>query len=323
MPAQSSANVVELSASDGTKAQIAVGVGFNCFSFQPVFVDGPQEVLWHAPAFLTGEARPAGSGIPILFPFPGRVRSGSFDYAGKHYEIPAGDGRGNAIHGFVLDRSWEVVSQSDESITARFCASEHAPEVLRIWPSDFEISVRYEVRPKQLISNIRITNPGDTPLPYGLGTHPYFRVPLCPQSNADACLVKVPASEFWELRDLIPTGEKQTCDEPRNLTNGKPFAETDLDDVLTRLTANDDGTIVTSLEDVDGKRTLTFEFPQSFRECVVYNPPHREAICIEPYSCVPGAIGDVLSGTLDAKRFGIEFLKPSESRDAKMTIRVD
>ena len=30
-------------------------------------------------------------------------------------------------------------------------------------------------------------------------------------------------------------------------------------------------------------------FDEMFRECVVYTPPHREAICIEPYPCVPTA----------------------------------
>lgn len=315
-------NIIQIAAADGTQAKIAADVGFNCFSLEMPFGDGPCELFWADPDFLTGPTRPAGSGIPILFPFPGRVRGGKFHYKGQQYEIPAGDGRGNAIHGLVLDRPWEVTSQEAASVTARFHAAEHAPEVLAMWPADFEISCRYEVRPHVLHCQLKISNPGQKPLPYGLGTHPYFRVRLTKAGDAAACKVTVPAAEFWELTDLIPTGMKLQVDPPRDLAAGKPFAETNLDDVLTSLSAEAD-MVRTSIRDDAAGRTLWYEFPNWFRECVVYNPPHREAICIEPYSCVPGAIGDVLRGELDAEMFGIKFLQPGESREMEILLRVE
>ena len=57
----------------GARARVSVGQGFNCFSWQPVLDDGPREMLWADAAFDSGEKRPSGSGIPLLFPFPGRI----------------------------------------------------------------------------------------------------------------------------------------------------------------------------------------------------------------------------------------------------------
>ena len=70
---------------------------------------------------------------------------------------------------------------------------------------------------------------------------------------------------------------------PRELTAGKPFAETRLDDVLTDLQSGG-GRVVCRIDDPASGRRLELKFDDAFRECVVFNPPHREAFCIEPYT---------------------------------------
>ena len=69
--------------STGTTAKILVGLGLNCYSFCPMIEDKPLEVLWSEPEFASGAKRPSGSGIPLMFPFPGRLRGKSLEYAGK------------------------------------------------------------------------------------------------------------------------------------------------------------------------------------------------------------------------------------------------
>ena len=93
-------------------AQIDVGKGFNCFSWQALAPEGPREMLWRDPGFPYGEARPSSSGIPILFPFPGRIRGGMLHYQGKDYQLPLNDRLGNAIHGFVYTREWRIIQES-------------------------------------------------------------------------------------------------------------------------------------------------------------------------------------------------------------------
>ena len=43
----------------------------------------------------------------------------------------------------------------------------------------------------------------------------------------------------------------------------------------------------TTVHDPHSKHTLTQTFDDRFVACVVYNPPHREAVCMEPYTAIP------------------------------------
>ncbi len=74
--------------STGNTATILVGLGFNCFSWSVQFDEGPRDLLWAEPGFETGGHRPSGSGIPLLFPFPGRIGHAQFTYDDRTYLIP-------------------------------------------------------------------------------------------------------------------------------------------------------------------------------------------------------------------------------------------
>lgn len=272
----------------GTRAKILASFGFNCYSFQPRHRGQPVEVLWSVPTFDSGKERPSRSGIPILFPFPGRIAGAVFRFQEQEYALEAADGQGNAIHGFVLNRPWRVMEQSPQRAVGQFHASQDDPALLFRWPADFRITVVYLLTGNRLRCEIEMTNPDTRPLPMGLGLHPYFRVPIVPGGSADNCRVTVPASEYWELKDLLATGRKLPVLEDKDLRQGMLFSETRLDNILWNVTAAD-GRIETSLEDPDAGCRLKIAFDDQFRGIVVFNPPHREAICIEPYSCVPDA----------------------------------
>ena len=57
----------------------------------------------------------------------------------------------------------------------------------------------------------------------------------------------------------------------------------------------------------DGRR-LVVEAARDFRELVVFTPPHREAICFEPYTCITDAINLEQRG-VDA---GLRVLAPGD-----------
>ena len=69
-------------------------------------------MLWSHPDFAGGNERPSGSGIPLLFPFPGRIGKAKYSFGGREYQLEPGDAFGNAIHGFVHKRPWRVVEQA-------------------------------------------------------------------------------------------------------------------------------------------------------------------------------------------------------------------
>ena len=302
-------------AASGASARILSNFGFNCYSFQAAPAGEPIETLWAAPDFTSGKSKPSHSGIPLLFPFPGRLRGSHLNYHGQTYPLGSDDGLGNAIHGFVLNRPWRIVEHLPARAVGEFQASVDEPGLLRRWPADFRLVVSYEVSGSSLVCQIKVHNPGDSALPFALGAHPYFRLPLGPGGKADDCRVTVPAKEYWELVDMLPSGRKLPATSGRDLAAGLAFAETKLDDVLTGL-ASEGGVVRTAISDPHSGRVLEVAFDESFSECVVYNPPHREAICIEPYTSVPDAFELEANGV----KTGLRMLAPGGVFAARFTI---
>ena len=77
-----------------------------------------------------------------------------------------------------------------------------------------------------------------------------------------------------------------------------------------------EGACTTSVRDPASKLTMAMTFDDFFSKCVVYNPPHREAICIEPYTCLPDPFGLEQRG-IDA---GLQVLPPADSVLTKIHI---
>ena len=300
----------------GTSARILPGQGFNCYGFTAHVEGRPIEVLWAAQRFEQGGQRASGSGIPLLFPFPGRIRGTQLQWESRTYELTAGDGRGNAIHGFVHERPWRVTASSPREATGEFQASVDDPSVLDRWPADFRIRATYSLDANTLAARIEMENPDSRPLPCGLGAHPYFCTPLGGASGDD-CIVTLPAAKRWEMVDMIATGKLLDVDADTNLAGGKRFGETTLDNGFSQL-AFRDGWCAGSIFDPGSGLTMTIRFDDALRECVVYNPPHREAICIEPYSCICDPFRLAQEG-IDA---GLRVLAPGEKWTARFSIEL-
>ena len=300
-------------------ARIRADVGFNCFSFTAPVGDRTIEALWSEPAFAEGKGRPSRSGNPVLFPFAGRIRDGAFEWRGQTYQITtAGKSDRHAIHGFVYTRPWRVIAQSADSATGVFQGSVDAPETVAEWPSDYAIEITWRVAGNRLEADVVISNPGDSTLPFVFGLHPYFRVPLG-GSSADDCLITVPAATYRELDDLLPTGRDLPVDQARDMREPRRFGDLDLDDVVTDLTSDETGTIETIVADPESGVRLVQTFSNENPFVVVFNPPHREAIAIEPYTGGPNPFASEALG-LDA---GLTLLEPGESWRAHYCIALE
>ena len=85
------------------------------------------------------------------------------------------------------------------------------------------------------------------------------------------------------------------------------------DSIYTDVRPDADKLVRTRLTDPVSGRTMTQTFDNSFSQCVVYTPPHREAICMEPYTCVPDAIRLAAEGD----KTGLQILQPGESTEQR------
>ena len=130
-------------------------------------------------------------------------RGGRFQWEGKDYQLPTNDPSGkNAIHGFACRRPWRVLDQGADDrgawLQAEFWGSRDAPESLALWPADYRMRLTFRLEPRSLRLEAVVDNSGDRPLPFGLGYHPYFRVPLVPSSEDRRCYVEIRARQLQD-----------------------------------------------------------------------------------------------------------------------------
>ena len=300
-----------------SQADILVGFGLNCYRFQTHLGGQMVPVIWSEEGFESGRLRPSGSGIPVLFPFPGRIQAASLQWQGRQFPLEAADGRGNAIHGLVLNRPWRLLDQGPRSLTAQFQASTDASDLLPHWPSDFCLTVTYRLEGRVLSADFVVQNPGSAPLPFGLGTHPYFRLPLGAAGTADDCRISLPVSRQWELDQMNATGQQTARADAAQLQQGARFGDLQLDCVFSGLLTRGDR-CTAQIDDPNNGFWVRLDFHSAFRECVVYTPGTRQAICIEPYTCVPDCFRLQPQG-VDA---GLRVLPPGAEFRTDMRIEV-
>ena len=291
----------------GSTARIASELGFNCFDFRVIMNGQSLNVLDSVPGFEMGGQRASGSGIPILFPFPNRIRAGRFSWEGRDFALPVTDRFGNAIHGLCLDRPWRIIAQGTNFVTGQFQLSVDAPDRVPYWPSDFVIEVHYKLVENCLRCSFSIFNPTNRSLPWGLGTHPYFKLPLATDSRMEDCLIEVPAAQRWELIDCLPSGRRLELDEWHDLRDAAYLGSVMLDDVYTSIQSQGRSFDCRILDEKSGLQ-VTLTAPPVFREIVAFTPPGRQVVCLEPYSCPTDAVNLTARGI----ECGWRTLKPCE-----------
>jgi aldose 1-epimerase len=307
------------------RAEIAPANGFNCYRWQALHHGKMLDLLYADPQFFHG-AKPTRSGIPILFPFPNRICAGRFAWAGREYRLPLNDStENNAIHGFACRRPWRVVAEGCEAdsawVTGEFRGSLDAPECKDLWPADYQIRITIRLRERALEISAVVSNPDQVPLPFGLGYHPYFQVPPRSGEALEGFFVSAAPDRLWLLKDSLPTGEIRAVDAGRDLRAPRRFVDLDLDDVLRAPREDSRESILWrgSVWEEEGKvELLRVETSAGFGELVVFTPPHRKAICLEPYTCTTDAINLQQQG-IDA---GLMVLAPGDEWRGDVAVRL-
>jgi len=255
-------------------AEIAPSLGNNCFVFR-----APEPVLEHV-TFDQFYERPTSYGIPVLFPFPNRIRDGEFSFGGERFKVDP------PRHGFVRDKAWKILdSGASESEGAWLCcvldANNYAEQILRQFPFPFKLQVTYRLRDGRLEMETTARNTGERDMPLGFGIHPYFH---CDKAQS---LIQVPASKRWELMDSLPTGKLLDVERPYDLRRFQELADLTLDDIYTGVIADADGLARCFLKNDASRMQTVVEFNvRQFPNIVIYTPPApRQAVCIEPNTC--------------------------------------
>ncbi len=299
------------------RAVIVPEAGCQCLSYRAGTLDvvaGPANPdAWRE--------HPHRGGIPILFPWPGRIAGARFTFNGREYLQPVNEpARGHSIHGFACERAFRVTRRGPYFVTATLDSTDYS-DLSSIWPWPFALEIDYEVG-NGLRLKARITNTGDSVMPFGFGAHPYFHAPLNPKGKRDAMLIQLDADARWTLdARLIPTGATELLAGKYDLRAPRTIGADTYDDVFRMAPISDDDRSAPRARLIDPSLKIALEIraDAAFGDFVVFAPPDNPVVAIEPYTCAPDAFNLAARG-VDA---GMRELAPGETFEAGFEIRLN
>jgi aldose 1-epimerase len=309
---------VLVDASSGASAAVDPRVGNNVTHFR-LAIPGRQVPLDVLLAPIAPEGLGAsgyGAGNPILFPFPNRVRGGQFTFQGRAYQLDINEtSRGNHIHGLVSRLPWQIEAHGaseDEGAWVRSVIDlAQFPEAMRQYPFPCFVTVVTRLHEGVLIQDFTVRNSGQTALPMGFGTHPWFPASIDggPREQVE---IRIPATGYWELELLVPTGQIISADtnpEKFDLRDWHALDDNEYDDVFTGVIRRPDGWIEAGFRYPNLSRATVMEASPEFREWVLFAPKGRPVICLEPYTGTTNAVNLQNEG-IDA---GLVVLDPGQT----------
>ena len=215
---------------ESAEAELAPSVGARLMRWsvrgRPV-LHWPESADWSAPTKIRG-------GNPLLFPLIART---FLDGKIGFWRDPAGKVRPAPMHGLVRAASFDLVRHEADRITMRMAWDESMAEA---WPFPFVLTVEYALAADALLVAFTVENTGAETMPYSLGNHFYFEVPVADRGNwfldgsfqsfarqeADGRIIAVPAPEGGgldnpELVDLFHLGPPTGGATLRHRTDGR------------------------------------------------------------------------------------------------------
>lgn len=137
-----------------------------------------------------------GRSAPLLWPNIGTIKGGFATIDGVAYPMKK--------HGFLRDTLCNVYTHEDSKIVFKVTANENT---LKLYPYNFTILITYELVNQTIHSSLEFFNHSEKEMPFNLGLHPAFKVPLYEDEKFE---------DYKVIFDVPGTYEIPTVD----LTNG-------------------------------------------------------------------------------------------------------
>lgn len=258
---------------------------------------------WLRPASDAAVNRRDGYGAAAfpLVPFSNRIRGGRFRFDARDVALPLNrPPERHAIHG----QGWQAVwTPREVSATTALLEFHHAPDA---WPWAYRATQRFALSPTGLTVELALHNESDTPMPAGLGWHPYFL--RTPRTTLTA-----PVERMWLTdAEMLPT-ELAPSPVTARLSGGVTIDSIPLDNGFTGWS----GRAVIDWPELGARLVMTADPPLDF--LTVFIPPILPFFCVEPVSHATDAVN--LTGP--AAEVGRRQLAPGATLRASITLTLE
>lgn len=248
-----------------------------------------------------GATDPFDTAAFALVPYANRIEGGRFRAGGREVRLERNaPGQAHPLHGHAWRRPWRVESVARDRAALSF---EHAADS---WPWRYAATQTLTLQGASLEVRLTLENRDTTPMPAGLGWHPYFH-------KGRGALLRAQLEGVWL------TDEEQL---PSELALGTRFGQWDRGDALARPHLVDHchtgwgGVAQILLPEERLRLTLTASRPLHWLH--IYSPPEKDFFCIEPVSQMPDAVNRPEPAAVTGNR----LLAPGERLDARVTLAV-
>lgn len=196
------------------------------------------------------ETPPFGCGI-VLVPWPNRVRDGRWvlDGAVQQLDLTEVD-RTNAIHGLLRNTPYQLVDKTDDAVTLGAAVVPQHGYPFHLWTT-----VEYRLTGNGVRVTHSVTNLGDRPAPYAVGTHPFIRVG---SHSVDELTITARTVEHVMVDERLNPVGFEPASGGWDLAEGRLISELALDDAF-RIEPDADGVTRTVLSASDGTETEVWQ----------------------------------------------------------------
>ena len=252
-----------------------------------------REVIWQ------GDPAIWADHTPVLFPVIGNCKDASVIIGGRKYPMTK--------HGFARKAMFDPIIIGRNYVTLELTES---PATKKMYPFDFTFQVTYELTETGFTCTMMVENQSDKPMPFCVGGHPAFVVPM--ETGA--------AFEDYQL--VLPEDEKATnllCPGGQLITGSEPIAFPGGVIPLTHAIFDEKDTLMlTELKSrhvdlVHRKSGHGLRLScEDMDVLAIWTRPnnHGDYLCLEPWVGQPGGVHE--SGAFADKPYALT-LQPGES----------
>jgi len=254
-----------------------------------------RSATFHGRAFLQPRGGPDdGMASFPLVPFGNRVEYNVMTVHGRDYSFQPNTDDPLYLHGDGWLGLWNIEMHDERSLTLSY-----EQEAGRS-PYRYSASQGFSVSDRRLENVLSVTNRGVSPMPFGLGFHPFF--PLTPNATLLA-----PASRLWTERQGYLPDAPVTIPEELDFSTPRPVPDRWINNAFE----GSSGAASIRWPELD--LVAKIEMDGIFGNYMIYTPGNADFFCLEPMSHLP-------NGHHMRDFGGMIMLAPGESLAGRMTI---